>query len=174
VLTCNGGAERADSVLAGLQALPDDVADAFVLVHDAARPNLAGIDLDRLLAVGAVDPVGAILAAPVRDTLKRVPPTRHRRDRAAPASVARLTPQLFRRAALREALRQAASAGVAVTDEAMAMERLAAPRWSKAGRQFQGHHAGRSGTVRVRALAARRPHLPARRMLGPAAIHDET
>ena len=126
VLTCNGGAERADSVLAGLQALPDDVADdAPVLVHDAARPNLAGIDLDRLLAVGAADPVGAILAAPVRDTLKRAGA-----DGAIDATEPRqhlwraLTPQLFRRAALREALRQAASAGVAVTDEAMAMERL--------------------------------------------------
>ena len=71
VKTCIGGAERADSVLAGLNALPDAVrADAFVLVHDAARPNLSHADLDRLLDLGMGDPVGAILAAPVRDTLK--------------------------------------------------------------------------------------------------------
>src|SRR3546814_14480455 len=48
--TCIGGAARADSVLAGLAALPDDVRpDDFVLVHDAARPNLSATDLDQLL-----------------------------------------------------------------------------------------------------------------------------
>ena len=34
-----------------------------------AEPVL--VDLGRLLEVGRADPVGAILAAPVRDTLKR-------------------------------------------------------------------------------------------------------
>ena len=72
VRTCIGGSERADSVLAGLAALPDDVRpDDFVLVHDAARPHLRASDLERLLDLGRGDPVGAILAAPVRDTLKR-------------------------------------------------------------------------------------------------------
>lgn len=125
VLICFGGAERADSVLAGVDALPDTVrADAFVLVHDAARPNLAHADLDRLLDLGRADPVGAILAAPVRDTLKRAgddggidrTESRERLWRA-------FTPQLFRRMQLSRALRAAADAGVAITDEAMAMER---------------------------------------------------
>ena len=125
ILTCIGGATRADSVLAGLQALPDSVrADDFVLVHDAARPNLAAADLGRLLEVGRNDPVGAILAAPVRDTLKRAgddggidaTEPRERLWRA-------LTPQLFRRHQLARALQDAAGAGVEVTDEAMAMER---------------------------------------------------
>src|SRR3546814_16837877 len=58
--TCIGGAARADSVLAGLAALPDDVRpDDFVLVHDAARPNLSATDLDQLLERGRGDPVGA-------------------------------------------------------------------------------------------------------------------
>lgn len=125
VLTCVGGAERADSVLAGVDALPDTVrADAFVLVHDAARPNLAHADLDRLLDLGRADPVGAILAAPVRDTLKRAGDDGGI-DRTEPRE--RLwrafTPQLFRRMQLSRALRTAAEAGVAITDEAMAMER---------------------------------------------------
>lgn len=125
VLTCTGGAERADSVLAGVDALPDAVrADAFVLVHDAARPNLAHADLDRLLDLGRADPVGAILAAPVRDTLKRAGDDggidrTEPRDRLWRA----FTPQLFRRMQLARALRAAADAGVAITDEAMAMER---------------------------------------------------
>ncbi|WP_442684000.1 2-C-methyl-D-erythritol 4-phosphate cytidylyltransferase [Stenotrophomonas sp. JC08] len=125
VLTCTGGETRALSVLAGLQALPDSVrADDFVLVHDAARPNLAAADLGRLLEVGRMDPVGAILAAPVRDTLKRTgddggidrTEPRERLWRA-------LTPQLFRRHQLARALMEASAAGVEVTDEAMAMER---------------------------------------------------
>lgn len=125
VLTCVGGDTRAASVLAGLQALPESVrADDFVLVHDAARPNLAAVDLSRLLEVGRADPVGGILAAPVRDTLKRAgddggidaTEPRERLWRA-------LTPQLFRRHQLTRALLDAATAGVEVTDEAMAMER---------------------------------------------------
>ncbi|QJD67474.1 2-C-methyl-D-erythritol 4-phosphate cytidylyltransferase [Xanthomonas campestris pv. badrii] len=126
VLTCLGGATRAASVLAGLLALPDSArADDFVLVHDAARPNLALADLDRLLEIGRGDPVGAILAAPVRDTLKRAgddggidgTEPRERLWRA-------LTPQLFRRHQLIRGLTEASAAGVDVTDEAMAMERL--------------------------------------------------
>ena len=65
VHTCIGGSERCDSVLAGLAALPDDVRpDDFVLVHDAARPNLQQSDLDALLERGRADPVGAILGQP--------------------------------------------------------------------------------------------------------------
>lgn len=123
---CLGGATRAASVLAGLRALPDSVrADDFVLVHDAARPNLALADLSQLLERGRNDPVGAILAAPVRDTLKRAgddggidgTEPRERLWRA-------FTPQLFRRLQLTRALEAATAAGVEVTDEAMAMERL--------------------------------------------------
>ncbi|WP_425605456.1 2-C-methyl-D-erythritol 4-phosphate cytidylyltransferase [Pseudoxanthomonas putridarboris] len=126
VRACVGGANRAASVLAGLHALPDSVrADDFVLVHDAARPNLSLADLSQLLERGRNDPVGAILAAPVRDTLKRAgddggidgTEPRERLWRA-------FTPQLFRRLQLTRALEVATGNGVEVTDEAMAMERL--------------------------------------------------
>jgi 2-C-methyl-D-erythritol 4-phosphate cytidylyltransferase len=125
LLTCVGGEARADSVLAGLAALPENVrADDFVLVHDAARPNLSAADLEQLLERGRNDPVGAILAAPVRDTLKRSgddggidrTEPRERLWRA-------LTPQLFRRLQLTRALETARDAGVEITDESMAMER---------------------------------------------------
>lgn len=124
VLTCTGGATRAQSVLAALHALPESVkADDFVLVHDAARPNLGLEDLQQLLERGRNDPVGAILAAPVRDTLKRAgddggidaTEPRQRLWRA-------LTPQLFRRMQLVRALEEAGKAGVDVTDDSMAME----------------------------------------------------
>jgi 2-C-methyl-D-erythritol 4-phosphate cytidylyltransferase len=72
IYTCIGGAERADSVLAALQALPATVSEEqWVLVHDAARPVPARRGPTRLLAIGQADPIGAILAAPVRDTIKR-------------------------------------------------------------------------------------------------------
>ena len=124
IVACIGGDARADSVLAGLSALPDSVrADDFVLVHDAARPNLGLGDLDQLLERGRNDPVGAILAAPVRDTLKRAgddggidgTQPRERLWRA-------LTPQLFRRLQLTRALEAARRDGLTVTDESMAME----------------------------------------------------
>lgn len=126
VLACTGGEERADSVLAGLRALPDAVRERdWVLVHDAARPCLRHDDLDRLLDHGMAHGVGAILAAPVRDTLKRA-----RANGEIAGSEPRdglwraFTPQLFRRATLTRALESALLAGAAITDEAMAIERL--------------------------------------------------
>lgn len=124
VRTAIGGAERANSVLAGLRALPDSVADAdFVLVHDAARPCVRLEDIDALLT-RAGSGEGGLLGAPLRDTLKRADTqgcsagteSRESRWRA-------FTPQMFRRGALSEALGDALAAGVAITDEAMAMER---------------------------------------------------
>ena len=128
VLACVGGESRAESVLAGLGALPESVrADDFVLVHDAARPNLHADDLGQLLERGRADPVGAILAAPVRDTLKRAG-DEGGIDRTEPRERLwrALTPQLFRRLQLARAMQAARDAGVAVTDESMAMERKGA------------------------------------------------
>lgn len=126
VIACVGGGERADSVLAALQALPAGVVDdALLLVHDAARPNLRADDIGRLIDAATACADGAILAAPVRDTLKRAGAgarieATQPRDRLWRA----LTPQAFRRDLLRRALEAAQAAGVAVTDEAMAVERL--------------------------------------------------
>ncbi len=45
-----------------------------MLVHDAARPCLHQDDLSRLLSLCETSRVGGILAAPVRDTMKRAEP----------------------------------------------------------------------------------------------------
>jgi 2-C-methyl-D-erythritol 4-phosphate cytidylyltransferase len=126
VYTCVGGAERADSVLAALQALPAVVhEDRFVLVHDAARPCLRAVDLSRLLAMGEVDPVGAILAAPVRDTIKRSVNHQQIDGTESREQLWRaLTPQMFRRGGLMRAISSAMRSGIKLTDEAMAMECL--------------------------------------------------
>ena len=131
VVTCIGGGERADSVLAALHGLPEGVADdELLLVHDAARPNLHADDITALIAAANACADGAILAAPLRDTLKRV-------DAGNPDATPRiaateprdglwraLTPQAFRRDLLRRALERAQADGLVATDEAMAVERL--------------------------------------------------
>jgi 2-C-methyl-D-erythritol 4-phosphate cytidylyltransferase len=126
VISCIGGAERTDSVLAGLRALPKSVSDkAWVLVHDAARPCVRQDDIDRLLDHGCAHTVGAVLAVPLRDTLKRADD-----DGEIAGSLPReklwraMTPQLFRRATLTRALEAAVAAGARITDESMAIERL--------------------------------------------------
>jgi len=65
-----GGATRQDSVRAGLEALAPHEPD-IVLVHDAARPVIPRDTIPALLAALRESP-GAIPAAPVADTLKRV------------------------------------------------------------------------------------------------------
>ncbi|HET8819178.1 MAG TPA: 2-C-methyl-D-erythritol 4-phosphate cytidylyltransferase [Xanthomonadaceae bacterium] len=126
VVTSMGGGERADSVLAALQALPAGVPDdALLLVHDAARPNLHPGDLSRLVDAALDCPDGALLAAPVRDTLKHADADGRSAGTEPRDTLWRaLTPQAFRRDLLREALLRARAEGVVATDEAMAVERL--------------------------------------------------
>lgn len=126
-----GGAERCHSVLNALEALAQEADPSdWVLVHDAARPCLRRSDLDRLIAELKDDPVGGILAVPVRDTMKgadadgRIGSTL---DRSTLWHA--YTPQMFRLGALRGALQDAIVSGDLVTDDASAMERIGlAPR----------------------------------------------
>jgi len=114
-----GGAERADSVLCGLDALPGN---GRVLVHDAARPCLTLSDLDKLIQ-RQQEGVGAILASKVRDTMKRAT-----HEQLIDHTVERehlfhaLTPQLFDLSLLKQVLVAALSEGACITDEASAME----------------------------------------------------
>jgi 2-C-methyl-D-erythritol 4-phosphate cytidylyltransferase len=120
-----GGRERADSVLNGLLRLSELGArdENWVLVHDAARPNLARSDLDLLLAELAGDAVGGLLAVPARDTLKRAGPDGRVRETVDRSTIWQAyTPQMFRLGELQRALADALLAGVAITDEASAME----------------------------------------------------
>ncbi|MEN9500812.1 MAG: 2-C-methyl-D-erythritol 4-phosphate cytidylyltransferase [Pseudomonadota bacterium] len=126
--TAKGGKERADSVLNGLDYLHEQlqVADeAWVLVHDAARPCLSRADLDKLLASREqCGDAGALLAVPVRDTMKRAQPdaphVAHTEDRNGLWHA--LTPQMAKLGILREALAAGLQRGVPITDEASALE----------------------------------------------------
>jgi 2-C-methyl-D-erythritol 4-phosphate cytidylyltransferase len=128
VLRTDGGTERCHSVASGLARLAGVANDDdWVLVHDAARPCLRREDLDRLIAALGDEPVGALLAVPVHDTVKQSGDDRA--DRVA-HTVPRqqlwraFTPQAFRIALLRRALVEAEARGLAVTDDASAVELL--------------------------------------------------
>src|SRR5580700_6257022 len=77
--TTKGVVNRQDSVANGLEFLAGQAAaDDWILVHDAARPCLSAAELVALLdAVGAGNRgdagncAGAVLAAPIVDTVKR-------------------------------------------------------------------------------------------------------
>jgi 2-C-methyl-D-erythritol 4-phosphate cytidylyltransferase len=94
-----------------------------VLVHDAARPCLRVADVEALIAAVTASDTGAILAEPIVDTVKQAGADglvqrtldRHGLWRAQ-------TPQMFRLGELHSALLDAARRGLAITDEASAME----------------------------------------------------
>lgn len=121
VSVVNGGQERVDSVLAGLQII-DAKENPWVLVHDAARPCLTQSDLNKLIDTCLQKNIGGILASPVKDTMKRA------REDLIEKTVERedlwhaLTPQMFPTEQLKEAIEQALNAGAKVTDEASAIE----------------------------------------------------
>jgi 2-C-methyl-D-erythritol 4-phosphate cytidylyltransferase len=125
----SGGAQRSDSVLAALEALWSQAApDDWVLVHDAARPCLQLADLNRLIDRVIDSGIGGILAEPIVDTVKQAGA-----DGLVAATLDRntlwraQTPQMFRLCELRDALLQAVEQGLAVTDEASAMEMAGHP-----------------------------------------------
>lgn len=130
----DGGQERSDSVTNALVLLEGLVTSEqdYVLVHDAARPCLSLHDLDSLLGRrSSVGGDGAILAIPVRDTMKRGGGDLQTIDPAIDHTVNRenlwhaLTPQMFPVNTLKQALTKAGDAGakaVEITDEASAIE----------------------------------------------------
>lgn len=124
VHTTRGGPQRSHSVLNGLRYLeqtakPNDL----VLVHDAARPCVRISDIVRLIEAANTCSDGAVLAVPVRDTMKRA-----ERYGFIGTTVDRgnlwhaLTPQAFSLSLLRGALENVFAKGASVTDDAQAVE----------------------------------------------------
>lgn len=126
VLRVDGGAERQDSVAAGLAALP--AGTRWVAVHDGARPLILPQDIARCLQA-ARESGAATCAHPVVDTLKRA----DAQGFSLPEKVSREqlwgmeTPQIFRLDLLRQAYRCVAEKGLCVTDEVSAMEAIGVP-----------------------------------------------
>ena len=116
-----GGAERQDSVAAGVAALPADV--ELVAVHDAARCLVSRSEVSRVIEAAARSGA-ALLALPARDTIKRVREGRVVESPERSECWAALTPQVFRVEILREALEKARAEGFAGTDDSQLVERL--------------------------------------------------
>ncbi|AKC32421.1 2-C-methyl-D-erythritol 4-phosphate cytidylyltransferase [Candidatus Pantoea carbekii] len=121
VLRVIGGTTRAESVLACLVAVKSN----WVLVHDAVRPCLHMDDLKRLLACRSQDnKIGAILAVPVNDTIKRS----MRGKAVISCTIERqnlwhaLTPQFFPYLLLKNCLIYAINKGAIITDDSSALE----------------------------------------------------
>jgi len=116
-----GGAERQDSVRAGLAALGPDV--RWVAIHDAARPRVRASDVSRVVS-RARETGAAILAVPCADTVKRVREGRVIETLLRSELWAAQTPQVFRRDWLEEAHAKAVADGVVGTDDASLIEAL--------------------------------------------------
>lgn len=107
-----GGAQRVDSVRAGIEALSDD--STVVLVHDAARPFVSRGTIDAVIARARAG-VGAVAAVPASDTLKEVGQGAHRPTPRITRTVDReriwraQTPQGFPRRMLLDAYAQLGS-----------------------------------------------------------------
>ena len=117
VLRC-GGASRRDTVRNGLTAIEAELhACDWVLVHDAARPGINTVLLQRLIDEVGSHAVGGLLALPVVDTVKRL-------ANGVVQTISRegmwlaQTPQMFRYRLLCDAL----DAVSEVTDESSAIE----------------------------------------------------
>ena len=123
VVSPTGGATRAQSVLAGLRALQQQGVkdDEWVMVHDAARCLLTPDLIEKLWLACQSDEVGGLLALPVPDTLKIADKDRVASTLSRSGKWLEQTPQMFRHAALTQALLHA---GDQVTDEASAIEAM--------------------------------------------------
>src|SRR3989440_6837281 len=127
-----GGAQRVDSVRAGLTALPRET--AIVLVHDAARPFVSRGTIDAVIARARAG-VGAVAAVPASDTLKEIGQGTHRPTPRVTRTIDReriwraQTPQGFPREMLDQAYKQLGvfSNGSAPSDDAEVCERAGFP-----------------------------------------------
>ena len=122
----DGGAERQDSVAAGLAALP--AGTRMVAVHDGARPLITPQGIAACLA--AAEETGAATCAhPVVDTLKRADAD----GMSLPEKVSREhlwgmeTPLIFRLELLLQAYQHVKEHALVVTDEVSAVESLGVP-----------------------------------------------
>ena len=121
---CVGGAERVHSVLNALTYLSQFAStDDLVFVHDAARPCVTQDCLNDLVNTAIQQNCSAILAIPVRDTLKLV---EHKNNIEKTVSRDYLwqaqTPQISKLGILKHAIEKALQDGITITDEASALE----------------------------------------------------
>lgn len=124
IFIADGGSERQHSVYSGLTTLQYRCGnDAIALVHDAVRPLVNHADLTRVITTARDHSAGAILAAPLNDTLKLQNESMEiARTLPRDGLWRALTPQVFHLQVLLNALRRVIDEDQAVTDDAQAVE----------------------------------------------------
>ncbi len=116
-----GGAERVDSVLHGLRALPPE---ELVAVHDAARPLITS-DLIAQVVAAAAEFGAAVAAEPVTDTLHRADDFEILTETVLRTSLrAMQTPQVAGCREFIAAIVSAKAANLEITDEVSALLRI--------------------------------------------------
>lgn len=126
LLFADGGRERQDSVLNGLQQINDSDRESIVLIHDGARPFLRVTEIAALTRAAA-ESGAAILAVPVKDTIKEVSEGQVKRTLKRESLRAVQTPQAFRLSLIVQAHHQAIGSGIVVTDDASLLEAAGYP-----------------------------------------------
>lgn len=124
ILLCIGGEQRYHSVFNGLKTLSSRIQkNAIVLIHDAVRPLVTHADIERLITAASSRDDGAILAAPVADTLKVADHNLKIQSTQARDQLWRaFTPQAFQLNLILPALESVIMKELPVTDDASAME----------------------------------------------------
>ncbi len=118
----DGGANRQDSVVAGLTALSAQT--NLVAVHDGARPLITPTDID-LCVAAALQYRATALAKRVTETVKRSDETDFSTGAISRENLWFMeTPQVFEIPLLLKAYEAVATQGLAVTDEVSAMEAI--------------------------------------------------
>ncbi|MFH1874668.1 MAG: 2-C-methyl-D-erythritol 4-phosphate cytidylyltransferase [Pseudomonadota bacterium] len=117
-----GGKQRQDSVSNGLKVISDNC--EVVLIHDAARPFISQ-DLIKQVAKQALNHGAAILACPIKETIKMVNSQNTIIETIDRSKLwAAQTPQGFELKLFRKAMQAANEAGYVGTDDASLVERL--------------------------------------------------
>jgi 2-C-methyl-D-erythritol 4-phosphate cytidylyltransferase len=117
-----GGAERQDSVAAGLAAISEGI--EWVAIHDGARPLVTATDIDLCMAEAQLSRAAA-MARRVTETLKRADSQDCSVEGVSRENLWFMqTPQVFQLGLIREAYAAVTARSLKVTDEVSALEIL--------------------------------------------------
>lgn len=114
-----GGKERQQSVYNGLKHAGEEI----ILVHDGARPFIDQVQISELTSSASLHG-GAVIAVPVKDTIKKAADKKVLETVERSSLWAVQTPQAFRVSILKRAHEQAELESFLGTDDASLLERI--------------------------------------------------
>ena len=118
-----GGEERQDSVYEGLKSLSSDI--NYVAIHDGARPFVGIQSIVDVIEL-AKEKKAAVLAVPVKDTIKEVQISKETKKVLNTPDRSKLwaiqTPQVFEKELILKAYEYLKKENIVVTDDSMVVE----------------------------------------------------